>query len=730
MPTTVHRQCTLCEAHCGIRVETEGPEVLRITGDPDDHRSRGYVCPKSQALRDLYEDPDRLRAPVRRTADGWVEMGWDEAIAFASAGLRRAAERHGRHAVANFLGNPGAHSWSIFSFLLLRIALSSRNNYSVSSADQVPQHAVATEMFGNPVALPIPDVDRTDHLLVIGANPAVSNGSILSAPGVRDRLRAIGERGGRVVVVDPRRTETAKLAAEHLQVRPGSDPFLLLAMLHVLFAEDLADPGRLAAFSDGLEELRALAADWPPERAADLVGIDAGTIARTAREFAAARTAAAYGRVGVCHQTTGSLTHWLITVLNAVTGNLDRVGGAMFTTPILDVGPLFRLLHRIGVGGRLQRTRRQRVSGLPDVLGEFPVAGLADEILTPGPDQVRALVIYAGNPVLSAPGGRRLDEALEDLDFMVAVDSFVTETTRHADVILPAVSPLERDDLDLLISAFSSRNHVRYSRAAVPPRAGGREDWQILDDLTRGVGRGRYGRPLALLTSLLGRVGLAGPATIAQLAILTGPYGVLRRGPRKGLTVGRIRRQEHGIDLGALQPRLPGALTTPDGRIALAPPALLAEAAGLDDAAADRSRAGADGFDLTLIGRRSTRSNNSWLHNSARLMKGPDRCTAILHPDDAAARDLADGDRVRITSRVGSIEVPLQVSDELRPGVVSVPHGFGHDRPGVGWSVARATPGASVNDITDPGVVDAFSGTAAFNAVPVRVEAAAVPAVA
>lgn len=730
MPTTVHRQCTLCEAHCGIRVETEGPEVLRITGDPDDHRSRGYVCPKSQALRDLYEDPDRLRAPVRRTADGWVEMGWDEAIAFASAGLRRAAERHGRHAVANFLGNPGAHSWSIFSFLLLRIALSSRNNYSVSSADQVPQHAVATEMFGNPVALPIPDVDRTDHLLVIGANPAVSNGSILSAPGVRDRLRAIGERGGRVVVVDPRRTETAKLAAEHLQVRPGSDPFLLLAMLHVLFAEDLADPGRLAAFSDGLEELRALAADWPPERAADLVGIDAGTIARTAREFAAARTAAAYGRVGVCHQTTGSLTHWLITVLNAVTGNLDRVGGAMFTTPILDVGPLFRLLHRIGVGGRLQRTRRQRVSGLPDVLGEFPVAGLADEILTPGPDQVRALVIYAGNPVLSAPGGRRLDEALEDLDFMVAVDSFVTETTRHADVILPAVSPLERDDLDLLISAFSSRNHVRYSPAAVPPRAGGREDWQILDDLTRGVGRGRYGRPLALLTSLLGRVGLAGPATIAQLAILTGPYGVLRRGPRKGLTVGRIRRQEHGIDLGALQPRLPGALTTPDGRIALAPPALLAEAAGLDDAAADRSRAGADGFDLTLIGRRSTRSNNSWLHNSARLMKGPDRCTAILHPDDAAARDLADGDRVRITSRVGSIEVPLQVSDELRPGVVSVPHGFGHDRPGVGWSVARATPGASVNDITDPGVVDAFSGTAAFNAVPVRVEAAAVPAVA
>jgi anaerobic selenocysteine-containing dehydrogenase len=730
MPTTVHRQCTLCEAHCGIRVETEGPEVLRITGDPDDHRSRGYICPKSQALKDLYEDPDRLRRPVRRTADGWQEMEWDEAIAFASAGLRRAAERHGRHAVANFLGNPGAHSWSIFSFLVLRLTLASRNNYSVSSADQVPQHAVATEMFGNPVALPIPDVDRTDHLLVIGANPAVSNGSILSAPGVRDRLRAIGERGGRVVVVDPRRTETAKLAAEHLQVRPGSDPFLLLAMLHVLFVEDLVAPGRLASFSDGLDELRELVAEWSPERAAELVGIDADTIARTAREFAGARTAAAYGRVGVCHQTTGSVTHWLITVLNAVTGNLDRVGGAMFTTPILDAQPLFRLLNLLGIGGRLQRTRRQRVSGLPDVLGEFPVAGLADEILTPGPDQVRALVLYAGNPVLSAPGGRRLDEALEDLDFMVAVDSFVTETTRHADVILPAVSPLERDEVDLLISAFSNRNHVRYSRAAVPAVGGGREDWQILDDLTRAVGRGRHGRPLALLTGVLGRVGLAGPSTVAQLAILTGPYGLLRRGPRRGLTLGRIRREEHGIDLGALEPRLPGTLTTKDRRLALAPPALLAEAARLTELAAEGPRAAAEGYDLTLIGRRSTRSNNSWLHNSARLMKGPDRCTAILHPDDAAARGLEDGDRVRITSRVGAIEVPLQVSDELLPGVVSVPHGFGHDRPGVGWSVARAKPGASVNDITDPSVVDAFSGSAAFNAVPVRVEAAAVPAVA
>lgn len=730
MPTTVHRQCTLCEAHCGIRVEVEGAEVLKITGDPDDHRSRGYICPKSQALKDLYEDPDRLRTPVRRTADGWEELSWDEAIAFASAGLRRTQERHGRHAVANYLGNPGAHTWSLFSFLALRIALGSRNNHSASSTDQLPQHAVATEMFGNPVALPVPDIDRTDHLLVIGANPAVSNGSILSAPGIRDRLRRIDERGGKVVVVDPRRTETAQLAAEHLQVRPGSDPFLLLGMLHVLVAESLVDPGRLATFTDGVDELRTLVAGWSPERVADLVGVDAATIARTAREFAAAPSAVAYGRVGVCQQTTGSVTHWLITVLNAVTGNLDRVGGAMFTTPAVDALPLFRLLNRVGLGAKLQRTRTQRVSGQPDVLGEFPIAGLADEILTPGQDQVRALVVFAGNPVLSAPGGRRLDEALESLEFMVAVDSFVTETTRHADVILPAVSPLERDELDLIISAFSSRNHVRYSPAAVPPRDGGRDDWQVLDELTKGVGRGPVGRPIGLITGALGRLGLAGPATVAQLALAAGPHGVLRRGPRKGLTLGRVKAQEHGVDLGAMEPRLPDALTTRDGRLALTPRALLDEAAKLEALAADRERAREDGFDLTLIGRRSTRSNNSWLHNSARLMKGPDRCTALLHPDDARDRGVQDGDRVRVSSRVGAIEVPVQVSDEVLRGVVSIPHGFGHDRPGVGWTVAAATPGASVNDITDPTVLDGLSGSAAFNAVAVRLEPARVPAVA
>ncbi len=722
MSTTVHRQCTLCEAHCGIKVEVEGSKVLRITGDPEHHLSRGYICPKAAALTDLYEDPDRLRAPVRKRADGsWEQIGWDEAIEYAASGLRAVAERHGRHAVANYLGNPGAHTWSVLAFLNLRLALWTRNSYSASSTDQLPQHVVATEVWGNPVSIPIPDPDRTMHMLIIGANPAVSNGSVMTAPGMRDRLRDIRRRGGKVVVIDPRRTETVKLADEHVQVRPGGDPYLLLAMLHVLFAEDRVDLGALAAHADGLDEVRRLVAPWTPERAAEHCGIDADTIARTAREFADAPNAVAYGRVGVCQQTTGTITHWLITLLNAVSGNVDREGGLMFTTPAVDLSGLFKLLRRLDKP--LHRNRTARVSGLPDTLTEFPVAGLADEIITPGQDQVRGLVVFAGNPVLSSPGGGRLDAALEELEFMVAVDSFVTETTRHADVILPGISPLERDDLDLVLSGFGIRNHLAYNRRAVEPAPGQRNDWEILNDLAARVGTGLGGRLASAYFGIANRLGVTKPSTVAEIAIFSGPHGLLRRGLRNGVTVGRLKRSEHGIDLGALQPRLPGILTTRSGRAQLAPQLFLDEARKLDASATDHEAATRDGFDLTLIGRRSLRSNNSWMHNSKRLMKGDDRCVALLHPDDAEARGLADGDTVRVTSRVGAIELPVSVSDEIRAGVVSVPHGFGHHRPGIGWSHAATKPGVSVNDITDPLVVDALSGNAAFNAVPVKVEA-------
>lgn len=727
MSTTVHRQCNLCEAHCGINVEVEGPKVLKITGDPEDHFSRGYICPKAAALVDLYEDPDRVTTPLRKTADGgWEPLGWDEALDYAAAGLRRIRDAHGAHAIANYLGNPGAHSWSVLAFMNFRIVLWSRNNYSATSTDQLPQHLTSAEMLGTPLTFPIPDLDRTDHLLILGANPSVSNGSVMSAPGMRDRLRALTKRGGRVVVVDPRRTETAKLAGEHVAIRPGGDPYLLLGMLSVLFDEDLVALGHLAEHVTGVDDLRALVAEWPAERAARHAGVDADTIARLAREFAAAPSAAAYGRVGVCQTQTGTVTHWLINVLNAVTGNLDRPGGAMFTTPPVDPTPLLRLAGMAGKG-RLHRTKTARVSGLPDMNGEFPIAGLAGEIMTPGKDQVRALVVYAGNPVLSAPGGGELEQAIEQLEFVVAIDQYVTETSRHADIILPPVSALERDDLDIVMPAVSVRNHVRYSPAAVPKREGGREDWEIINGLARRLGGGglkRRGFAGALHAGSLLRID--SPARILDLAFAAGPYGIARRGPLKGLTVGRVRNAPHGLDLGPLEPRLPGILMTPDRKVHLAPELFLDEARELDRLASADEDAHAAGFDLTLIGRRSLRSNNSWLHNSKRLMKGADRCTALLHPDDAAARHLTDGDVVRVSSRVGTIELPVQVSDEMRAGVVSIPHGFGHGRTGVGWTHAASKPGVSVNDITDPTVLDRLSGNAAYNSVAVRVEAAPV----
>jgi len=718
MPNAVFRQCTLCEAHCGIRVDVEGERVVRITGDPDDVLSRGYICPKAAALADIQTDPDRLRRPVKKVGGRFVGIGWDEALDLAAGGLRRVQEAHGADAVATYAGNPSAHSSAIFAAALVRKVLGTRNNYSATSTDQLPQFMSSYEMFGHYFVLPVPDVERTQHMLVIGANPAVSNGSLMTAPGIRDRIRGIRARGGKVVVIDPRRTETAKHASEHVAVRPGGDPYLLLGMLSVIFAERLERLGCLSDRCDGIAELRALAAQWPPERAAAHAGVQAPEIARLAREFAAAPSAVAYGRVGVCQKQTGSLTHWLINSLNILTGNMDRPGGAMFPTAPIE---LVSFLQRT-TGNSHWGRYRQRVSGLPEFADELPVAGLADEILTAGEGQVRGMLVIAGNPVLSTPGGARLDAAMEQLDWCVAVDMYVTETSRHADVILPPVAHLERSDLDIVFPALSVRNQVRYNPAAVTPPSDGKDDWEIVSALAARVGRGRKG---ALTNSALRLLApLSSFERIVDAALLFGPYGRLRS--RRGLDVAKIKRATHGIDLGPLRPHLPRLLRTKGGRVKLAPAVMLAEAARLEELAAQREAASAAGFDLSLIGRRSLRSNNSWMHNSPRLMKGADRCTAMLHPDDAERRGLGDGQRVRVASAVGAIELPLELTDEIRPGAVSIPHGFGHGRKGVGWRVAAEHAGASVNDVTDPSIVDRLTGNAAFNDVPVRIEAVAV----
>jgi len=713
MTLTHFRTCSLCEAMCGLAIEVAEGRVVSIRGDADDVFSRGHICPKAVALKDVHEDPDRLRRPVRRRGSDWEEIGWEEALDLAADRLLKVQSAHGRHAVAVYQGNPTVHNYGavLFGQLLLR-ALGTRSRYSATSVDQLPHMLASLLMFGHQLLLPVPDIDRTSFLLMLGANPLVSNGSLMTAPGVERRLRALRARGGRLVVVDPRRTETAAVADLHLAIRPGTDALLLLALLEAVFAEGLERPERLETMVAGLDEVRALAREYPAERVAAVTGIPAGQIRSLARAFAEAPSAVAYGRVGVSTQEFGGVCAWLVNVLNVVTGNLDRAGGAMFTRPAVD---LAALADRIGQRGHFDKGR-SRVRGLPEFGGEWPAAVLAEEMETPGPGQVRALVTVAGNPVLSTPNGARLDRALAGLDFMVSVDPYVNETSRHAHLVLPPVSPLERDHYDVVFHVLAVRNTARYSPALFSPPAGAREDWQILHGLAERIDSRRGGRSVAcsLISRLAGRMG---PRGVLDLLLRVGPHGGGLWPFRRGLSLRGLEKAPHGLDLGALEPALPRLLRTSDRRIALAPPAFTADLPRVRARLGRVEHAGT----LSLIGRRELRSNNSWMHNSARLVKGPDRCVLLMHPEDAGARGLSHGERVRVGSRAGTVEANLSVTDEVRAGVVSLPHGWGHGRPGVRLRVAAERPGASLNDVTDELAVDALSGTSVLSGVPVEV---------
>ncbi|WP_437579631.1 molybdopterin oxidoreductase family protein [Sorangium sp. So ce887] len=738
---THHRTCNLCEAMCGVAIEVDGGRIASIRGDQRDPFSRGYICPKALALQDLHEDKDRLRVPVRRTASGFQRISWDEALDEVAGRLREIQGRHGRDAAAVYLGNPTTHNYASLLYLIPFLeTLRTRSRFSSTSVDQLPHHLVATLLFGHQLLVPVPDVDRTSFLLIVGANPVVSNGSLMSAPGMPRRLKAIRARGGTVVVIDPRRTETAEIADRHHFIRPGTDVFLMLGLLSTLFAERLVAPGRLGDFMNGIDDIERLVSDFTPERVAPKVGIPAAQIRELARAFAAARPAVCYGRIGACLQEFGALTTWLIAVLNLVTGNLDRPGGAMFTRPAVDVVAIQDLL---GQRGDFDRSR-SRVRKLPAFAGEYPVAALAEEILTEGPGQIRALLTMAGNPVLSTPNGRALDRALAGLDFMACIDFYINETTRHAHVILPPTGPLERDHYDLAFHAFAIRNTAKYAPALFAPADDARHDWQILVELgvrlaAPGRAAGLAGRAARLLKRALP------PTRLLDAALRFGPYGAGVSPLSGGLSLRRLEREVHGVDLGPLVPCLPERLFTRSGRIELAPEVLVAD---LDRARAalDREGGGAlgravngageasapgqrgeAGYDLQLIGRRQLRSNNSWLHNSHRLVKGRNRCTLLMHPEDAARRGIAAAQRVRVCSRVGSIDLEVELTDEVMPGVVSVPHGWGHGRDGVRLETARQHAGESVNDLTDDLAIDALSGTAALNGVPVRVEPVGIP---
>ena len=701
---THHRVCHLCEAMCGLVIRTEQNAVVDIRGDNNDPLSRGHICPKAVALQDIHEDPDRLRKPLKRvrTAPGeyrHVEIEWTEALDLAAEALASTIETHGVDAVGAYFGNPSVHNYGMLTHQrnLFR-HIRTRNRFSATSVDQLPHHLVSLWCFGHMLLHPIPDVDRTHYFLMLGANPLASNGSIWTVPDVRQRLKDLKARGGKLVVVDPRRTETAELASEHLFIRPGTDAALLLAMIHVLFRDDLVAPGPLADFTDGLNEVGDSVSKLTPEWAASLTGIAAADIERIAHELASAEAGICYGRMGVSTQAYGALCQWAIQVINVVTGHLDKPGGSLFTRPAMDQ------VVNTNPGGFARFASRGR--GLPEFNYELPAVTMVDEIRTEGEGQIRLMFTGAGNPVLSTPNGRALDEALEEVDYMISVDPALNETTRHADVILPPTSPLEHDHYDIAFHNLAIRNTARYNPPVFEKPEGALHDWEIFAAL---------GERVASRLNLEAMPS-APPDRMVDAALRAGPYGDHTEWQ---LSIEKLKEHPSGIDLGPLQPSCPERLQTPNHRIQLAIPEVLADIQRFQGENALAGEA------YRLIGRRHVRDNNSWMHNHHRLMKGKSRCQLLMNPADVEKEGWQTGMTVTIQSRVGSIDAQLLVSDEMMPGVVSLPHGYGHGLQGTRGEIAGRHAGVSCNDITDDQFIDALSGNAALNGVSVRLIARA-----
>ncbi|MFB6770260.1 molybdopterin-dependent oxidoreductase [Streptomyces sp. NPDC056337] len=754
MSRTALRICPLCEATCGLALTIDGTEVTAARGDRDDVFSHGFICPKGASFGAVDSDPDRLRTPLVRRDGELREATWEEAFDAVAAGVRTAAERHGPHSVGVVLGNPNVHTvaGALYPPVLLA-ALGTRSLFTASTVDQMPKHVSSGLLFGDANAIPVPDLDHTDHLLLIGANPLESNGSLCTAPDFPGRLKALRARGGTLTVVDPRRTRTAKLADRHVAIRPGTDALLLAAMVHVLYEEDLVDLGDLAPHVTGVEEVREAVRDFTPEAVAAACDVDAGVTRALARELAAARTGAVYGRIGSCTVPHGTLASWLVDVLNILTGNLDRPGGALFPQAATDRTP-----RPAGPGRGFALGRwRSRVSGHPEAKGELPLSALAEEIDTatatdadtatatdadPGTaagEPVRALITIAANPVLSAPDGDRLDKALDSLDFMVSVDPYLNETSRHADVVLPPPPPAQSPHHDFAFNTLAVRNQVRYTRPAVPLEPGRMAETEILARLTLAVS-GRHGADPAAVDAMvieqtLGKsvrdphspvhgcdpgdltarlTGENGPERRLDLMLRLGPYGDGFGARPDGLTLERLLAHPHGIDLGPLRPRLPQPLKTRSGKVELLPEPIAGDLPRLRHALAERPAG------LVLVGRRHLRSNNSWMHNIPALTGGSNRCTLHLHPDDAGRLGVSGAQPVRVQGPGGEVTVPAEVTDTVRPGVVSLPHGWGHDRPGTRLTHAATEPGVNVNQLLDGSLLDPLSGNAVLNGVPVK----------
>lgn len=746
---THYRTCPLCEATCGLEIVTRDQEILSIKGDTQDVFSHGYICPKAYSLKALHEDPDRLHAPMIRRGENWHTVSWEEAFAEVERGLLPIIQRYGRNALAFYLGNPSVHNLSSQLYLpALLHAAATQNVYSASSVDQMPKQVSSGLMFGTGLTAAVPDVDHTDYMLILGANPLVSNGSLMTAPNIRGRLRALRERGGKIVVIDPYRTRTAQEASEHHFIRPGTDAHLLFALAHTLFAENLIAPAHLQEHLNGLEQVRMLAEPFTPEQVAPVCGIAAETIRTIAHELAQTPHAVVYGRIGTCTQAFGTLTSWLIDVVNILTGNLDRAGGSMF--PKAAAGAR----NTGGTPGRGRGIRfgrwKSRVRGLPEFFGELPTLCLAEEIETPGEGQVRALLTVAGNPALSTPNSQRLQQALGQLDFMVSIDMYLNETTRYAHVILPPLSPLNRSHYDLAFYQLSVRNIAHYSPSVIERPADALDEWEIILRLAGVLGGAGAQADLAMLDTMAiktlvkrevnerdGRLEgrqvdeimnalkpRRGPERMLDFLLRSGPYGDGFDTQAEGLSLATLEAQPHGVDLGPLQRRIPEVLRTPSGKIEMAPTFIVADVERL------RTALQQDTAQMMLIGRRDLRSNNSWMHNLHVLAKGKNRCTLHIHPVDAAQAQLREGDTATVTSRVGSLEIPIEITDTIMPGIVSIPHGWGHHLTGTRLRVATEHAGVNTNILTDEDGYDQLSGNAILNGIAVSVVKAAVPTMA
>jgi anaerobic selenocysteine-containing dehydrogenase len=695
---THYRTCNICEAMCGIEIQHQGKEILSIKPDKQDPFSRGHICPKAIALQDYYNDPERLKTPLRKTQSGWESISWEEAFAEIGAKMREIQAQHGADSVGVYLGNPNAHNFGNALFLPHFFkAVGSKNRFSSASADQLPHHVAANFLFGAGIAISVPDINRTDFMLIIGGNPVVSNGSMMSAAGMPGRIKDIQKRGGKVVVVDPRRTETAKIADAHFFIRPEKDALLLLGMIHTLIKEDRVNLRHLESKIEGYEKLVGVIDGFAPEDVAESTGIDAQKIRQLAIDFANAPSAVCYSRMGASTQSFGGLCQWLTLVLNIISGNFDREGGAMFPQPALD------LLSRVKPGKPSSYGRyTSRVRNLPYYNSEFPVATLADEILTEGEGQIKALFTIAGNPVLSAPNGDRLDEAFEKLDFMVSVDIYLNETTRHADIILPATTGLEVAHYDIFFNSFAVSNTAKYSAPLFEKETYQKHDWEIL----KGLATCLTGKPDDGST----------PELYLDMGLKTGYY------KDQGLSLKMLLDNPHGVDLGPLQPCAEQRIKTADGKIQLAPDFFINDIPRLR-AHLDKNAANKTEFPFDLISRRLVRNHNTWTHNSYRLIKGKNPVTLQMHSEDAKKLNIENGQCVKVWSRTGEISIEVEINDDILQGVVSIPQGWGHSVKNTGMSTAAKQPGVSINSLTDANRIDDLTGNAAFNGTPVAIMA-------